>query len=401
MRAFRGSLALTIAVLVVLGGALGALNYFQGPKLTSGAIDTSLSVSQAGQQLRLFSNEALATVKPSQILVTPDSPFTVSTSGQILALQFTHRLQYATHYTVRVSGVTSVYQSQAGAFSYGFTTAAASIVYLQRAQPASGGADQIFRTGLSGSAKTLLYSGTRIEEFAVFPAAVAVVAAAADGSSTLSLESLGDLKTDPILLPSTGIINNLQANSAAGLLAFEFTSSDGTYDHALMAVDLTAAHTAIPVLTASKQPLSVARWHFVGGTTSVVAQPLQGAAITVDLSVPGGRSAAGVAAGGAVGAALDSLADPDIHIAASPKALVYGTGAAQRTFYAAPPGAELGDFTVSPNGQYVALTVTPDAATSTSDGYPVDPQSSSVTTVFIAVATGLTVRSVTGFAAAW
>lgn len=400
MRAFRGSLALTIAVLILLGGALGTLSYFQGPKLTSGAIDTSLSVSQAGQQLRLFSNEALATVKPAQISVTPDSPFTVSTSGQILALQFTHRLQYATRYTVRVSGVTSMYQSQGAAFSYGFTTAAASIVYMQRAQPAAGGADQIFRTGLSGSAKTLLYSGTRIEEFAVFPAAVAVVVAAADGSSTLSLESLGDLKTDPILLPSRGLINNLQANSAAGLLAFEFTSSDGTYNHALMAVDLTAAHTAIPVLTASKQPLSVARWHFVGDTTSVVAQPLQGAAITVDLSVPGGRSAAGVVSGGAAAATLDSVGT-NIHIATSPSALVYGTGDAQRTLYAAPPGAELGVFTVSPNGQYVALTVTPDAATSVSDSYLVDPRPTSITTVFIAVATGLIVRSVAGFAAAW
>jgi hypothetical protein len=58
-------------------------------------------------------------------------------------------------------------------------------------------------------------------------------------------------------------------------------------------------------------------------------------------------------------------------------------------------------FSISPNGQYLAVNVIPDYASSISDGYAVDPQSTSISTVFIDIASGNVVRSVAGFDESW
>ena len=61
----------------------------------------------------------------------------------------------------------------------------------------------------------------------------------------------------------------------------------------------------------------------------------------------------------------------------------------------------IGDFSVSPNDQYVAVEVVPDVGTSVTDGRAVDPQSSDVTTVFVDIASGAIVKSVAGFSVQW
>lgn len=58
-------------------------------------------------------------------------------------------------------------------------------------------------------------------------------------------------------------------------------------------------------------------------------------------------------------------------------------------------------FSVSPNGQFVAIDVVPDTSQSVSDGYFYDARSMSTETVFVDIATGAVVKRVGGFSLAW
>ena len=82
--------------------------------------------------------------------------------------------------------------------------------------------------------------------------------------------------------------------------------------------------------------------------------------------------------------------------------LVYDDGTSARVLYQTPDDkGSISDFSVSPNGQYVAIETVPDAAASVSDGYFYDARATSVTTVIVVVATGAQTRSVEGFALRW
>jgi hypothetical protein len=82
--------------------------------------------------------------------------------------------------------------------------------------------------------------------------------------------------------------------------------------------------------------------------------------------------------------------------------LVYENGPSARVLYQTKDDAgSIEGFSVSPNGQFVAVNVIPDYANSVSDDYPVDAQSTSISTVFIDIASGAVVRSVEGFDESW
>ena len=75
---FRRALALTVVALSALCLVFLGLGYLQGPKLSSAQVDADAVVAQAGQQLRLFANQAVAQVGADQVTVTPAVPFTVT-----------------------------------------------------------------------------------------------------------------------------------------------------------------------------------------------------------------------------------------------------------------------------------------------------------------------------------
>lgn len=61
----------------------------------------------------------------------------------------------------------------------------------------------------------------------------------------------------------------------------------------------------------------------------------------------------------------------------------------------------LGRFAISPDGEHVAVEVTPVVADAVSDGRSVDPQPTSITLAIVEVGTGALVRTVEGFAPSW
>lgn len=456
---FRRVLAITVVALVILVAGFAGLNYLQGPKLGSGSVDAKRVVAQAGQQLRLFANQSIRDVAKKHVSVSPAVPFSVSTSGAVIALQFSERLRYGTKYSVRVSDVANAFQPRVSTFDYSFTTAAAEVYYLDRADPATGAGqdDSIIRTGLKGNERTVVYSAPRIQQFVVFAQAIAVSTLADDGTSLLSLVGLSSKLIEQIQLPGQGTVDKLKGESDAGLLGFVFTSAGPAparqYNSVLMRVDLTVAHTVVAVPDLAGKPLSVLDWGFLGGSTSIVAQGSDQTVLLIDATKTGqpvplgqytalGRSAPDgktIVVSDVFGTIAFRLADgketriPSLPIAGAStyggdvvllgrgtarvqqvavfdsatggkfqSYLVHESGTTSRVLYQTKDDAgSIEGFSVSPNGQFVAVNVIPDYASSISDGYPVDAQSTSISTIFIDIASGAVVRSVEGFDENW
>ncbi|HEY0258664.1 MAG TPA: hypothetical protein VGC18_02325 [Lacisediminihabitans sp.] len=447
-----------ISVLVVLCAGFAALDYVQGPKLSTATVDTSQAVAQADQQLRLFANQNVSAVRKSQVTITPATPFSVSAGGQVISVQFSERLRYATRYTVRVAGVTSLYQDRPQTFRYSFTTGAARVYYLDRADPAAGGGqpDTILRTSLGDTGRTIVYSAPRIQQFVVYARVIVVSSLNDDNTSSLSIVSLSGGPVERVQLPEPGVVDDLQVAPQTGIVGFEFTGSgEGAgYSGDLMTLDLAGAHTVQPVLGIDSRSLAVLAWAFIGSSTSLVAQAEDRTMLLIDAKKPGSVTplrqyaeldgvcpdGTAIVVGDALGNKLVSslkdgaqtylptrplggattyggkvailgtgtdrvqqvaVFDPD-HPGAFASYLVSERGATSRIlFQTVDNKGSIDDFRVSPNGQYVAVTVIPDVSSSVSDGYSVDAQSTSVSTVFVDVATGAVVRSVDGFDATW
>ncbi|MDQ1606548.1 MAG: hypothetical protein QOJ18_915, partial [Microbacteriaceae bacterium] len=222
---FRRAFAATVVTLVVLCSVFLALGYLQGAKLSSGQVDPATVVAQSGQQLRLFANQSVAPVTTGQVSVTPATRVTASSQGADISVQFADRLDYGTTYTVTIKNVRSIYGQRSSTFRYSFSTAAANLYFLDRAAPgAADPLDTIVQTGVAGRSQKVVYSARHIQSFAPFPGALAVVTLNDDNTSTLSLVSLKGAGVEPVLLPTTGVIDNVQSNAEAGLLGFTFSS---------------------------------------------------------------------------------------------------------------------------------------------------------------------------------
>ncbi|CAN5398040.1 hypothetical protein BH10ACT7_BH10ACT7_09760 [soil metagenome] len=440
-RRFGRALAGTIAVLFVLCGVFLALGYLQGPKLADASVDTAGVIDQPAQQLRLFANQALTEVAAEQVTITPAAHFTVSTSGDIISVQFTDRLLYDTKYTVRIERVTSVFAPQESTISYEFTTDSPELYYLDRGEPT----DDIIRTTTAGTARESVYQAVGIQDFVAL--GKTIVVSILDGTdSRLVLASLTDVGEQDLRLPASGTIGQLQGASSGTIVGFTMTDDERQAGVPLYTIDLERTGGAQVVEGIDGEPLRVVDWRFLPGSTGIVAMNGVGDLLYVDPAkatvVPLGQfqSLVGVGADGdsvvvtdLFGAVILSVTDgsqerieiadseegraylgplvplPDRSIIAkavlgstfSPVVL-HADGDSTVVLYRTPGDAgSIQDISVSPNGQYVAVETVPDVAVSSPDGYAADGRDTNTTTVIVDVASGAIVSSFTGFALAW
>ncbi len=458
---FQRTFALVVTGLVVLVAVFAGLNYLQGPKLSSGQVDGSRVVDQPGQQLRLFANQTIRAVGEKQVTISPAAPFTVQTTGAVIALQFTDRLRYDTNYSVTVHGVTNSYQPRPTTFSYNFQTAGATFFYLDRAKPDAGGEqlDSIIRTEVRGNARTVIYQARHIQQFAVFPRAIAVAALGEDNTSSLSLVGIDNGFVESIRLPGTGTVEQLQSAPDHDFLGFVFTSTRANpddiapYTDALMTVDLAGTHLVAPVLGLGNKPYEVTNWLFLNGGTKIVGHQADQTVLLMDAANPGTAVPLGqftaLGSGSPDGTHIvvsdlfgplsydisdaSKLRLPSLPMAGAStyggdlrlvghgderiqQVAVFGAEESRRfqsflvheegknlrvLFQTIDDQGSIEGFSVSPNGQYVAVNVIPDFASSVSDGYPTGAQSTSISTVIVEISTGLVVRSVAGFGESW
>lgn len=463
---FRRTMSVVLVTLVVVCAALVGLNFFQGPKLESSQIDASSVTSQPNQQLRMFANQRVADIQSSQVTVTPAADVTVSTQDEVITVQFDERLHSATEYEVAVEGVTSVFVDQPTTFRHSFTTDAQEMLYLDRNDPAQSpdGLDSIVSTEASGTDRMVEYEARRIQSFAVVGDLLAVVTLLDDGSNDITLVSRLDGTEERLVLPDSGIVDDLDGSTASGRIAFIFSSAaadtpGGTtpaFSQVLFTVDLAGSHEPVAVPGLDGSPLGVLGWVLepVGseGGVRAIAQTFDETLLRLDLTgaappIPLGQYAAlgrmsldgeSVVVGDLYGsidldlmtleetrvpalavdgelpfggevqivgddlARVQQVAIFDYDDGSFASYLVFDDLTTAGVLYEDPDGrGSLESFTVSPNGQYAAVTVVPDVSASVSDGYLIDPESTTVSTLVIDIDSGAVVRSVDGFAVSW
>jgi hypothetical protein len=428
-----------------------ALGYFQGPKLASASVDTSAVISQSGQQLRLFANQAVADVKNSQVVVTPNVAHTVTTAGAAIAVQFGARLKYATDYRVRVVDVTSPTRAQPSTIEYSFTTATPDMYYLDRGDPE----DTVMRTSFGGAESTPVYSARHIQDFALLDGSLAVVTLSDNQSSALDLVSLADGAVERVALPKRVVVQKLDAASSGSTLGFTLTSTDESldplYSATLFFLQLTGPREPKPVLGLDGKAVRVLNWEFVPGNSTLIALSRDRSLFILDPAVPGSviplgqftelgpasRDGKFVTVSDAYGSISLALAngrqkrlqpspvsggDPYLGltevlsgakrveklVVIDPSGIRFTSmvavddGKNARTLYRTPNDTgSIETFSISPNGQYAAIEIVPDVTHNASDGYHYDARSTSITTVFVDIASGEVVKSVEGFALSW
>jgi hypothetical protein len=465
-RPFRGAMTATIVVLALICGVLAGVTVLRGPRLEDAQVDSAALVEQSGQ-LRLFANERVSQVPADRVRVVPAADFTVSTADEVIAVQFDAPLDYATRYSVTITGITSVYDDRESTFEYGFTTEDASPLHLDRADPATepGGPDRIVRTNLKGGLPSVVYSAPGIQTFATVGSALAVAGLGEDGTSGISLVDPDQPGIEErLLMPMAGSIGTMASGELTGYLLFTISPSEGPPDRDLLyQVDLTGDHLPTPVLGLDGQAVDAAEWRLTpqgdrvvvrtrdgslllvdlaGGTTptplgeyaSLTSVSLDGTAVTVGdlygavaLSLEDGseRRLQNTPVNGATpyGGDLQLLSGTPVAVSDGDSALlprvqkiasynpstgrfdssvVYDDGSTSRVLFASTDQQDaIESFSVSPNGLYAAVTVTPDLSSSVSDGNAADPEATSVTTYVIDVRTGGQVGIISGFDIDW
>jgi hypothetical protein len=448
---FRRAFVATVTVLVVLVGGFVALTSQQGPKLSSAQIDVGGVVTKSNEQLRMFANQQVRPVTAAQVRITPSARFAVTTAGSVIAVQFANPLRYGTRYRVSVDGVASASDGQSSSITYEFSTESPTLYYLHRS--GGSGPDQIMTTGIRQPSLRVAYSAPRIQAFAAFPHALAVVTLSASGHSSLNLiGSQGQV--EHINLPGAGTVDQLQADEDSGILGFTFTDAGPTpkraYSDTLFTVDPNGTAVPQPVKGLDGQPVSVLDWSFVPSSSDIVAQNIDESTILIDTAKANSVTPLGtflelgaVAADGksvvvvdvngqlqlslatgkttrlspallhgatVMGAAAETLTTGwlqqesvyDKKIRGFVSHLVLnGAGQARELFHPVNPKGSIESFSVSPNSEYVAIETVPNVSTSVDDGYVVNGRSKSVTTNFVDIATGALVKSVTGFGVQW
>lgn len=451
MDPFVKAMSLSVAILIALISVVVGLASFQGPKLAAGQIDVDQAVKHPNTQLRLFANQVLAEVQPDQVTISPSVPFSVSRTDDVLVIEFEKRLAHDTEYTVTAHAIRSLYRDSESTFEHTFATNPAVVHYLDRADPAqAGGEDSIVRVSLDGGVQEDVYSAPRIQEFAMVGDVIAVTTADEADRVSLRMVNPADGVTDQLDLPAEiDSITGLRSNSDGTFLAF---SAAPAGENLLFSIDLNGSREPKAVLGIDGSPVQILDWLLLPNSNDVVVQASNQSISRIDLTGTASVEPIGQFAG-LESASLDgsrlvvrdlfglislTLSDrKEERFSASPlfdvdplvgdviligeqfarvqRVAIFDETSGRFSSYVALDRdgtsqvllenpeqlGSLGEFSVSPNGQYLAAAVVSNVAASIPDQYPVRSESTSVNTVIVEIETGLIRGSMTGFQLDW
>lgn len=449
-RLFAGTFAIVLGALAVVGLAGAAVNTVQGPRLTSVQVDPTAAVSASGSRVILATNQSLHKVEPSQVTVSPSTPFMVDTAGRSVGLRFSLPLHDDTEYTVTVKDVTGLGGGPATTLTQTFHTPALDAFILQR----SANGDTVFRTDLTGQAYTV-YRADHIEDFRATSDHLVMSTVDAQGDGRIVVTDLAGKHARELKLPGKGSVSLLQAADRGEMIGYTFSDADlgkgGTRESALYVAsvkdaDADAAPTAVAIPGTEKR---VADWHFVPDTDSILVITYdgrlllsgaegagstdlgtgvaidgiaRGSSVAVvqradgifDVDLTDGTESALVAASGVPGTqgvvtpipgtdagtvrqffVLDDAGNPQ----GTTVYRVDGKGTATELYRGSPDDAVM-QTCVSPSGRYVAVLVAPAIVTNTYDTYLL-PMPRTLHTHILELKDGAEVANLTGFDLSW
>ncbi|MBD3943749.1 hypothetical protein IF188_18815 [Microbacterium sp. NEAU-LLC] len=312
-RAFVLSFALVLGILAAVGLAGAAASVAQGPRVTDVSVDPAAAAAASGSRLIVTTTQSLADVDPSQVSVSPETPFQVDTSGRSVGVRFTLPLWDDTEYTVTIDGVASLGGGPTATVTETFRTPKAEMYLLQRGRDdADGkGGDLIYRTDLSGQKAVPVFRHDHIEDFRATASHLVVSVRTDDDQAGLIVTDLDGGNARELPLPGDGFVSNLQSADRGERIGYTFSdanlSADAGRESRLYTASLgdpDAAPVAIEVQGADPR---VAEWRFVPDTDSILLLSFDGSLLLTGSDASGSASArASTALGVALG--IDGIA---------------------------------------------------------------------------------------------
>ncbi len=453
---YRILLVAVLAVLALIVGALTVGNAVRGPRVVEAAASGARLVDSAGTPVVARLDQAVREVPADAVSVVPETPIEVAVDGADLTVRFAERLRYATDYEVTIADAVGVATGARGDLTLRVSTPDARPHSLVRGSP-TGEPDRILRRPLAGGEAQVVYSATRIQEYAVLPGQLAVVEQDDSGGATLRLARIGEdgaAEGEPerISLPDSSTVDQVASSGSSGLLGYVVTADAGaTLDNVLHIYDPTdSSGIGTPVTGLDGAPLSVLDWQWVPGTTSLVAQafdqtllladPLAGTPPTplgahaemrdflpgstrLVVADPTGGGTIDLASGETRALALpedglpdetyrdsvialdddeylQTVSEPSLEFGAVDyRVLRVGPEGARELYAPASPTAGIRDVCPSPNDQFVAVEVV--SPEGTTDDYPTVPSFTAISTVVVDMESGDASRGLPGFAVDW
>lgn len=450
-RTFVATFAAVVGVLALLGLAGAAATVAQGPRVTNVSVDPAAAAEASGSRLIVTTSQSLVDVEPSQVTITPETPFQVDTSGRSIGVRFTLPLWDDTEYTVRIDDVASLGGGPTATISETFRTPPAEMHLLLRGG-AGGGDDLIYRTDLTGQNAAPVFTHAHIEDFRATTQHLVVSVRTDDDEAALLVTDLDGENATELSLPGDGFVSNLQSADRGELIGYTFsdaalTAESGRESRLFTASlgDLAAAPAEIAVEGADPR---VAEWRFVPDTDSILLLSFDGSLLltgsrgegatvlgdamtiegiargsseavvdrvdqtsTIDLTdateeplvAPdielGGTSSITPLPDGSTIRTAAVLDDADVPTGRTSVALVAADGATRLLTEVAATDAVL-QVCVSPSARYAAVLVAPDAVSNAYDTYQLPLPERPETRIF-EIADGEPVVALNGAAISW
>lgn len=456
---FARRLAGSIAVLALAVGGFAFANIAQGPRLNDAKLDAQRTTVLAGQKLTLEVNQPVASIDEAGIEVEPAAAVTAEIDDRTITLTFDVPLAHATDYTVRVPGVVGAVQPTPSTLDYEFTTPGADLYTLTRRSD-RGELDAVQRKPLDGGDPETVFEAPRIQEFAHAGDLLLAVTIEDDGSNLLFVTDMRQGEPQQFGIPRGASIRDLAVSTTNPLAALVLSSPEvggvRDFDNELIAIDLSTngGMELLPVLGLDGEKSHVSSWMFVPGTTSVVVQDFEQSVFVVDVVAEQQASPLGVHTelrGFVPGTAQLVVADPDRgvrfdladgssttlelasadladHVYPGPITMLDGRsrylislvaatvegdrnvrtsvlaevdddGELREVFAPADSASLIREYCVSPNGQYAAVTQSPEPGSI--DGYAENSGFTDSMTTVVEIATGATVMSSVGGFSEW
>ncbi|WP_434812278.1 hypothetical protein [Microbacterium sp. bgisy189] len=445
-RPFGGAFALVAGLLLAVGLGGAALTTVQGPRVTDVQVNPATAIEASGSRVIFTLSQAVAAIDPEQVTVTPETAFTVDTSGRSIGIRFALPLWDATDYTIRIDGVEGVGGGTVSTLEESFTTPALHSYVLLRG--GEDGEDRIFRTDFEATAAVPVFSDPRIEDYRASGEHLVVNTTDDDGLSHVTVVGLDGEDPAELTLPGEGRVTNLQVADRGSRIGYTFTDADVGTAGAQESILYTASADdpdADPLAVEREGEARVEDWRFVPGTDDVLMMTFDGA---LTMAAPGG--AAPVALGTAVHihgispgstlALIDTTegligldlatgeqeellpTDPTLGFVSTVTPLPGGSGASLRALsgadgststsvvvvddagtrevFAAAVGDALVHTCVSPSGRYAAFLVAPNVVDNPYDGYLL-PLPETLQTHIVSLEDGDDIVALTGFDISW
>lgn len=455
---FRQLFWFTVGSLLLLVLLLGILINSQGQRIRHGKVDAAAVTRDRNQKIDLSLSQPVSSVSDAQVTITPAASFTVLAKGDLVTIQFKERLRYNTLYTIKLSHLRHMNgKENEQDLYYSFSTPPTSFYYLKRNYNFVNNdgfykekqKDEIHVNDMEGKDETV-FSSRRIQEYCTLKDRLIIATITDDKQNRLHSLDLATLKHTELLLPESrkGNIVNLQCSPRKNIFGFSFTekmspdAKEGDYGHEptlFISKDNPEDYQIISGV--DNKPLQAREWKFAPDGTSILAESYKSGMLLVDSlgthsTLPLGKffgigsfnfdgqsfitsDTSGLYlvnipkyTKSLISTQLDetqptsayALQNADGRIArvasADSDELILHTGDRQRPIYRAEEPGTIVDYRVTPNDQYLIVTVGK-GTDSDYDNYPSHPTSASTRIKVIDMDTPQEVVQVTGFDATW